>query len=172
MFWDIQALYPGTGASSLSEADWAGLPAKVLRTTDVPLNLVPTSSSQYAADPTTPFPSPATDLTIEGIDGPLRFMGHHFFDTTLTPTFDVQGDGTPAPFFQGKKDAGIKAPADADKGLTDSGAVDWLRLTDKGTSSGPVSLVFRVLTAGGNPAPCTEAGQTDSVPYAAMYWMY
>ncbi|EMR72245.1 putative malate dehydrogenase protein [Eutypa lata UCREL1] len=171
--WDIEPLYPGTSASSLSAADWAALTPKVLRTTDMPLNLAPTgssSSSEYAADPSAPFP-PDADLALEGVNGTLKFLGHHYFDATGTPTFDLHGDAA-KPVFKGKKDDGIKAPADADPGLTDSGAVDWLRLSDKGTSTGGLSLVFRVYTAGGNAAPCTEAGQTDSVPYTAMYWVY
>lgn len=178
VLWEIRVLYPGSGDRALSEADWAGLTAKVLHTTDVPLNLLPGEGddAKYAADPVAPFP-PDADLEVEGA-GTLAFLGHHYFDRAGTPTFDLLSEydpsaPSPAPVvFRGKRDAGIKAPADADPGLTGSGAVDWLRLSDKGTSEGGLSLVYRVFTAGGNPAPCEEAGQTDSVPYTAMYWFY
>ncbi|KAI0003887.1 hypothetical protein F4779DRAFT_89506 [Xylariaceae sp. FL0662B] len=154
--WEITGMYPGSSSNALSEADWDGLTSKVLRTTDLPIN-------QGS------FPAQA-DLTLEGLTAPLKFLGHHFFDETNSPTFDLSA-AQPAELFKGKKDDGVKAPADADKGLTDEGAVDWLKLSDKGTSSG-ITLVYRVLTAGGNPSTCTEAGAKQSVPYATMYWMY
>ncbi|KAI1081403.1 hypothetical protein F5B20DRAFT_579266 [Whalleya microplaca] len=154
--WEITSMYPGSGSGALSDADWNGLTSKVLRTTDMPIN-------QGS------FPAQA-DLTVEGLAAPIKFLGHHFFDETNTPTFDLSA-AQPPELFKGKRDAGVTAPADADKGLTGEGAVDWLKLSDKGTSNG-ISLVYRVLTAGGNPATCTEAGEQQSVPYATMYWMY
>ncbi|KAI1394470.1 uncharacterized protein F4822DRAFT_424947 [Hypoxylon trugodes] len=163
--WDITSL-----STSLSSADFDALPSKVLRTTSMPLNLATDGSG--GADVSAPFPAPA-DLTINGVQGAedLKFMGHHFFDLANTPTFDLTGAGD-GELFKGKKDAGISAPADADAGEDPAtGAVDWLRLSDKGTSNG-VSLVYRVLTAGGNPEACTEAGQNQSIPYAAQYWVY
>lgn len=169
VLWDVQGLYPGMSPDSLPEAEWTGLPPKVLRTTDIPLNLLSTDGSQYAADPAAPFP-PDADLVVEGIAAPLKFMGHHYFDATSTPTFDLYASPGQEKFL-GKKDNAVHPPADADPGLTNSGAVDWLQLGNKGPSSG-VTVVYRVVTAGGNPAPCTAAGQTDSVPYTAMYWFY
>ncbi|KAI0383366.1 hypothetical protein F5Y04DRAFT_33451 [Hypomontagnella monticulosa] len=165
--WDITALYPGSSPAALSQADFAGLTSKVLRTTPLPLNL---AASGVGADIASPFPAPA-DLSVDGIPAPMKFLGHHFFDSANTPTFDLSGanDGE---LFKGKKDAGVTAPSDADKGVDPvTGAVDWLRLSDKGTSTG-VSLVYRVLTAGGNPEPCTDAGTSQSIPYAAQYWIY
>ncbi|KAK6950583.1 hypothetical protein Daesc_007107 [Daldinia eschscholtzii] len=162
--WEITALYPGTSASSLSADDFNVFASTVLRTTDMPVNLATNGEEDN------PFPAPA-DLTVKGVSSPLKFLGHHFFDTANTPTFDLSGanDGE---LFKGKKDAGVPAPSDADKGADPAtGAVDWLRLSDKGTSTG-ISLVYRVLTAGGNPEACTDAGQTQSVPYAAQYWIY
>ncbi|KAI2618227.1 hypothetical protein GGR54DRAFT_191535 [Hypoxylon sp. NC1633] len=167
VLWDITSLYPGSSSSSLSAADFNTLTSKVLRTTAMPLNLAADGSG---ADVASPFPTPV-DLTINGVIGTIKFLGHHFFDNANTPTFDLSGadDGE---LFKGKKDAGISAPADADKGEDPvTSAVDWLRLSDKGTSTG-VSLVYRVLTAGGNPEHCTVAGQTQSIPYAAQYWIY
>ncbi|OTB00995.1 hypothetical protein M426DRAFT_226095 [Hypoxylon sp. CI-4A] len=166
--WDITELYPGTSTGSLSSADFNSLTSKVLRTTALPIN--PASDGSDGADSASPFPAPE-DLVIDGIPSAAKFMGHHFFDTSNTPTFDLTGtsDGE---LFKGKKDASIPAPADADAGADPiTGAVDWLRLSDKGTSTG-VSLVYRVLTAGGNAEVCSEAGQAQSVPYAAQYWVY
>ncbi|KAI8965203.1 hypothetical protein F5Y11DRAFT_355050 [Daldinia sp. FL1419] len=161
--WDITSLYPGASPSSLSADDFDAFASTVLRTTDMPVNLA-------AAGDDSPFPEPA-DLKVNGVSNPLKFLGHHFFDAANTPTFDLSGadDGE---LFKGKKDASVPAPSDADKGADPAtGAVDWLRLSDKGTSTG-VSLVYRVLTAGGNPGPCSDAGQAQSVPYAAQYWIY
>ncbi|KAI0836613.1 hypothetical protein F5Y06DRAFT_99822 [Hypoxylon sp. FL0890] len=168
VLWDISDLYPGTSPSSLSADEFNTLTSRVLRTTDMPLNLAADGSG--GADVTSPFPAPA-DLKIEGIASAVKFLGHHFFDITNTPTFDLSGanDGE---LFKGKKDAGISAPSDADPGVDPAtGAVDWLRLSDKGTSVG-VSLVYRVLTAGGDPEACTDAGQNQSIPYTAQYWVY
>ncbi|KAI1451587.1 hypothetical protein F4805DRAFT_85631 [Annulohypoxylon moriforme] len=166
--WDITDLYPGSSSSSLSADDFNLLTSRVLRTTEIPLNMAADGST--GAVVASPFPDPV-DLVIEGITSAVKFMGHHFFDISGTPTFDLSGadDGE---YFKGKKDANISAPSDADKGVDPAtGAVDWLRLSDKGTSTG-VSLVYRVLTAGGDPEACTDVGQTQSVPYTAQYWIY
>ncbi|KAI1101569.1 hypothetical protein F4804DRAFT_293614 [Jackrogersella minutella] len=164
VLWDITALYPGTSPSSLSAADFSTLTSKVLRTTSMPLNMAADGGAVVAS----PFPAPE-DLTVEGVASAAAFMGHHFFDASAAPTFDLTGAGE---FFSGKKDANVAAPADADAGVDPAtGAVDWLRLSDKGTSSG-VSLIYRVLTAGGDPEVCTDAGETQSVPYSAQYWVY
>ncbi|KAH7025745.1 uncharacterized protein B0I36DRAFT_329045 [Microdochium trichocladiopsis] len=106
---------------------------------------------------------------MQGVQGPMTFAGHHYFDGSV-PTFDITGTADKV-HFVGKKNDGIPAPATADKGITGSGAVDWLQLGDAGTSSG-ATLAYRVFTAGGVAAACTEAGQTDSVPYTAQYWFY
>ncbi|KAL7622722.1 hypothetical protein AAE478_006400 [Parahypoxylon ruwenzoriense] len=177
--WEITHLYPGSGENSLSEADWSSLTSKVLRTTALPLNLASSSpntntnttasSANQGADTTAPFPTPS-DLTVSGISSPLPYLGHHFFDSANTPTFELTDPSSP--LFKGKKDAGIPAPATADAGADPAtGAVDWLRLSDKGMSEG-VALVYRVLTAGGNPEACGPEGEVQSVPYAAQYWIY
>ncbi|XXH04106.1 hypothetical protein Hte_010517 [Hypoxylon texense] len=168
VLWEITDLYPGMSSSSLSEADFDTFTSKVLRTTAMPLNMATDSST--GADVAAPFPAPV-DLTVDGLSAPVKFLGHHFFDSANTPTFDLSGAGD-GELFKGKKDANIAAPADADKGENPvTGAVDWLRLSDKGTSTG-VSLVYRVWTAGGNPETCTEAGESQSIPYTAQYWIF
>ncbi|KAI1778460.1 hypothetical protein F4818DRAFT_302033 [Hypoxylon cercidicola] len=168
VLWEITDLYPGTSPSSLSPADFSALTSKVLRTTAMPLNMAADSAG---ADAASPFPAPV-DLTVDGLGAPVRFLGHHFFDSANTPTFDLGGAGD-GELFKGKKDAGIPAPADADRGEDPAtGAVDWLRLSDKGGASTGVRLVYRVLTAGGNPEPCAGAGVNQSVPYTAQYWIF
>lgn len=66
----------------------------------------------------------------------------------------------------------IKAPMEADRGLEQTGAVNWLALTAKDGSVG-LSQVFRVETAGGNPpVNCAGVEGVVSVPYAAAYHFY
>ncbi|KAI0197463.1 hypothetical protein F4808DRAFT_438737 [Astrocystis sublimbata] len=156
---DITDLYPSASLRALSGDAWSGLTSKVLRTTQLPINI------ETAA--TAPWPAPA-DLTVEGIATPLAYMGHHYFDINGTPTFSLHDD---AELLKAKKLSNISAPASADQGLTDEGAVDWLLLADKGGSVG-LKSVYRVLTSGGNPAICGSEGETQSVPYTAMYWLY
>ncbi|KAI1162850.1 hypothetical protein F5B18DRAFT_362282 [Nemania serpens] len=154
---DITALYPGSGPSALSSTSWDELTGTVLRTTSQPI---------VAADPASPFPAPEA-LSVSGVASPIPFIGHHFFDISSVPTFDlITGE-----LFKGQKLLNIPAPASADRGLTDEGAVDWLYLGDKGTSVG-LAKVYRVLTSGGSPAVCGAVGETQSVPYTAMYWLY
>ncbi|KAF2967761.1 hypothetical protein GQX73_g5816 [Xylaria multiplex] len=155
---DITSLYPGSGPYALSSETWANLTSQVLRTTSQPID---TSNSA------SPFPAPA-DLTLTGVKKTLAFIGHHYFDSTGTPTFSLHDD---AELLKAQKVSGIPAPSTADKGLTGEGAVDWLYLGDKGGSIG-LTKVYRVLTSGGSPAVCGAVGDTQSVPYTAMYWFY
>ncbi|GAP82396.1 putative malate dehydrogenase protein [Rosellinia necatrix] len=155
---DITSLYPGSGSGAVSPATWNSLTSKVLRTTDLPIDL---------SNPSSPFPEPA-DLTVSGISKPLPFLGHHFFDSNGVPTFSLNDD---AELFKGQKVLGIPAPSTADKGLDSEGAVDWLYLADTGSSVG-ITKVYRVLTSGGNSAVCGAVGETQSVPYTTMYWLY
>ncbi|ETS81182.1 hypothetical protein PFICI_06184 [Pestalotiopsis fici W106-1] len=169
VLYDITDIY-----SSLSADEQTQLPVNVLRTTDLPLNLAETTdpSNPYAADTADPFPADDADLTVEGVDGPLSVLGRHYFDAALTPTFDLyNADGGDGLLFKGGKLSGVKAPASADPGLLNTGAVDWLQLGDKGASIG-LTEVYRVVTAGGGPLTCDEAGQVFSVPYASQYWFY
>jgi hypothetical protein len=94
-------------------------------------------------------------------------LGHHFFDITGTPVFDLHSVNK---ILYGKKTGDIKAPATANKGPAGTGAVDWLQLTAKAGSVG-ISLAYRVVTAGGEPSNCTFAG-VMTVQYAAEYWFY
>ncbi|KAI0133959.1 hypothetical protein BJ170DRAFT_180418 [Xylariales sp. AK1849] len=163
VLYDITSIY-----SSLTTEQRTNLPINVLRTTDLPLNLAGSDdTNEYAADVANPFKADA-NITIDGISEPLAVLGHHYFDTSLTPTFDLYAAGD---LFKGGKLNGVKAPSTADPGLLNTGAVDWIQLGDKGASKG-LTETYRVVTAGGNSKACTSAGQTISVPYASQYWYY
>jgi hypothetical protein len=160
VLYDITDVY-----SSFTAEQLTNLATDILRTTDLPLNLVGDDTNQYAADASNPF-KPDADVVIDGLSLPV--LGHHYFDTALLPTFDLYAAGE---FFKGSKLNGIKAPTSADPGLLNTGAVDWIQLGDKGTSVG-VTQTYRIVTAGGNPLACDTVGQSFSVPYAAQYWFY
>jgi len=99
----------------------------------------------------------------------LEVLGHHFFDSTGTPTFDLYSVNK---ILYGSKTGDIKAPVTANKGPAGTGAVDWLQLTaKKGYPSIGLSVVYRVVTAGGQPSNCTFVG-VMMVDYAAEYWFY
>ncbi|KAI1347009.1 hypothetical protein F5Y01DRAFT_258683 [Xylaria sp. FL0043] len=155
---DITSLYPGSGPNALTSTSWNSFTSTVLRTTSMPID---------ASNPTSPFP-PEAALTVSGVSQSLPFLGHHFFDNTGVPTFSIHDD---AELLKAQKVLGIPAPSTADKGLSDEGAVDWLYLSDKGGSIG-LTKVYRVLTSGGAAAVCGAVGDTQSVPYTAMYWFY
>lgn len=162
VLYDITSLY-----ASLTTEQRTQLPINVLRTTDLPLNLAGDVDNEYAADVSDPFKDDE-DLTVDGLAEPLKVLGHHYFDASLTPTFDLYNADL---LFKGGKLSSVKAPASADAGLLNTGAVDWLQLGDKGASVG-LTETYRVVTAGGNSLACEEAGQTISVPYASQYWYY
>lgn len=62
--------------------------------------------------------------------------------------------------------------------MLETGAVDWLELSDNGRGlSKGVSTVYRVVTAGGVAQACSASGANAngtvfSVPYVAQYWFY
>jgi hypothetical protein len=103
----------------------------------------------------------------------LPVLGNHYFDFNGTPTFNLSAKSKM--LFAGKKEA-VNAPANADKGPSGTGAVQWLMLLAKpdyayGTSVG-LGEVYRIETAGGNSPLCTEASGVITVDYAAEYWFY
>lgn len=100
----------------------------------------------------------------------LKPLGHHFFDASGTPTFDLS---SVSKILYAAKTGDITAPSTANLGPAGTGAVDWLSLAAKATyTSVGLTQVYRVETAGGNPiTPCTVAG-VESVQYAAQYWFY
>jgi hypothetical protein len=164
--WDISHLYPGSGPAALSWVDWVDLPTDVLRLTFSPLNVVGTPENQFGAVKGNPF-GPDNDLVLGA--NTLPFLGHHTFDEKLVPTFEFFASGA---LFKGGRLAGVKAPMSSDPGFMNTGAVDWLALNNNAGLSRGLSLTYRVITAGGNPLPCTAAGQSFSIPYASQYWFY
>jgi len=168
VLYDVTSFYPGTPKTGIRQDLWDSLPPKLLWDTPLPLNKL--VGSTYGADPNTPFPDPTADLKLQDVPA-AKFVGHHFFDISGVPTFDLAAAGLEA--VVGKVD-GKTAPLDADKGILSTGAVAWLKLDDtgKGLSQG-VTSVFRVVTAGGNAQSCSVAGVgVQSVPYAAFYWFF
>ncbi|KAK4233701.1 hypothetical protein C8A03DRAFT_38573 [Achaetomium macrosporum] len=167
VLYDVTSFYPGTKKTGISKQVWDNLPSTVLWRTEIPLNTQ--YGSQYGADPTNPFPAPA-DLNCPGVST-VKFLGHHYFSSAGVPTFDLSAASLKASV---KKLDSINAPSNADKGITGSGAVQWLQLGDTGSGgSQGVSLVYRVVTAGGVAQACSVAGAgVQSVPYTAYYWFY
>ncbi|KAH8750328.1 hypothetical protein F5883DRAFT_577907 [Diaporthe sp. PMI_573] len=186
VLYDITPVYPGISSISLSAEDFNDLSANVLWKTAIPLNLIdaaaqgpgsPLPESHYQADAANPFPASPSDLGLGGIRA--KFLGFHYFDAESAPTFDLVGSADPVGlFFSGEKTGDVKAPADADKGVLGTGAIDWLQLGDNGRGlSRDVALVYRVVTAGGVAQACSVSGANDpgqalSVPYTAQYWFY
>ena len=111
----------------------------------------------------------------------LEYIGNHFFDSAGTAVFNLDAAKGPVgpqgkPIVYVGKKANVAAPAAADKGPANTGAVDWLFLdakTDAAYINKSVGLkqVYRVVTAGGVGGQCTTAG-VKSVEYAAEYWLY
>ncbi|KAK8099676.1 uncharacterized protein PG998_012917 [Apiospora kogelbergensis] len=174
VLYDITALAPGGGgAASMSEAAWAALAGDVLHQTAIPLNIVGNALTKYAADVAAPFAAGGrdADLAMAGLAAPLKALGRHYFDAAGVPTFDLYGADQ---MLVAKKLNDTAAPAGADRGILDTGAVAWLRLGDNGAggSRGGLSTVYRVYTSGGASIACAEANTTISVPYTAQYWFY
>jgi hypothetical protein len=114
-------------------------------------------------------PLPSSSF-LEAAGSHLDVLGHHYFDSAGTPTFNLSAINKIG--FVGKT-ATISAPASANKGPAGTGAVAWLQLIAKSTyTSVGINTVYRVETAGGNPElNCTATG-VISIPYAAEYWFY
>jgi len=121
----------------------------------------------------------------------LELVGHHYFSSNGTPTFDLTqvksvgtasiGNANVAVADSGLGVARVKvnsnstAPADAPKGENGvgDGAVTWLLLDSTYGTQGDVKGVYRLTTAGGKaPATCESSPAMFSVQYAATYWFY
>jgi len=171
VLYEITDLAPG-GASPMSEAAWSALTDDVLYETDLPLNIIGNVLTKYAADAAAPFKAAGdADLALDGLASPLKAIGHHYFDAAGVPVFDLMAAAGQR--LVAKKLNDTAAPAGADRGLLDTGAVAWLRLGDNGAGrSVGLSQVYRVYTSGGASIACSEANTTISVPYTAQYWFY
>ncbi|KAK0720935.1 hypothetical protein B0H67DRAFT_483667 [Lasiosphaeris hirsuta] len=176
--YDVTTLWPGTPKTGLpSQEAFNTLTSTVIHSQDIPLNLAKpeaaeagyTGSSLNFLATSIPFIAPE-DLELGSTTA--KFLGHHYFDKDGTPTFDLSEAGLKASVV---KQTSAPVPVGADPGPLGTGAVAWLLLKDseKGLSNG-VSVVYRVITAGGNPESCstTGLGSTTSVPYTAFYWFF
>jgi hypothetical protein len=89
----------------------------------------------------------------------LIISGHHYFDATGVPIFDLDTTDKKLGTIACAKSASAPAPENAIKGQGDEGfgSVPWLKLVAK-RSTGGLQEVYRLNTAGGKP-PATCAGQ-------------
>ena len=106
-----------------------------------------------------------------------QVLGKHFFtpaSPSSIPTFSLyEVKENPFPIAYVAKKDNMTAPEQSFKGLTNEGAVPWLRLVDNGSSQGGVNTVYRIETAGGaSPKTCSGKPAHFEVPYAAQYWIY
>ncbi|KAJ4245831.1 hypothetical protein NW762_013955 [Fusarium torreyae] len=162
VLYDATYLYPSQGRPSLTPDRWASLPSDVLSTSQVPLN----RDENGGASLDNPFLAKQS-LKFEGLRKNIPYLGRHFFNAASVPTFDLDKTNE---LLNAKRIDGIKAPASASAGPEGTGAVDWLYLGDAGGSQG-ISVVYRVLTAGGASHGCKAKG-VDSTSYATFYWFY
>ena len=112
----------------------------------------------------------------------LNVLGHHYFTASGTPSFDLGAlKLTPSPFLSAQKLASATAPTEACAGRDGGAAVPWLQLKDDGTSanSGELIMVYRVMTAGGALADCSQMSQQGgdnggviTRDYSAYYYFY
>ncbi|KAI6350818.1 hypothetical protein MCOR25_010360 [Pyricularia grisea] len=187
VLYDVTSLYPGTPNTGLSKEAFNALSANTLWGSNIPLNLKDPKAaspgtraspnnglppSSYGAVVANPFIAPADLPQTSGAS--LKFLGHHYFDAGSNPTFDLST--MKLRFSVGLKQS-VDAPANAERGILDTGAVKWLLLNDNGkglSNTGNNSQVYRVITAGGVGEACSKNGTVPvaSVPYTAFYWFY
>lgn len=132
------------------------------------LSMLPALALEYAlpANPTADF-EPSN----------LPLVGHHYFLSNGTPTFDFTNDvlSNPIGVAKFKKNSNSTAPANAPKGENGAGdgSVPWLFLSGIASTKGNVAGVYRLNTAGGQPpSNCQSSPAVFSVQYAAEYWFY
>ena len=143
------------------------------------LGMLPGLALQYALPA-----DPVANLEPSNLD----LVGHHYFSSNGTPTFDltslgpntanlasVSDKGNDFGIAKFKAHANSTAPADAPKGENGvgDGAVTWLQLDATYGTTGDVVAVYRLNTAGGKaPATCESSPAYFSVQYATEYWFY
>jgi hypothetical protein len=177
MLYDITKLYPGQGPKSLSVEAFNALTTTALWNHDVPLNFDPVTDDRIAGSKPASLTAPFTAseaLKLDGLD-PIPFAGHHFFRADGKPAFvlnkDVGNTGKDGINYVAKKEDAIDAPTTSDKGPEGTGVVGWLQLSAVEDTKG-ASMLYRVVTAGGNSHGCANGGKADSVSYAAQYWFF
>jgi hypothetical protein len=107
---------------------------------------------------------------------PLVAKGHHFFDSTATPNFDLSSVGLYLKGMTNTMINGTQAQTIFGLPIPETNPVPWLYLTAKngGIGSKGLNSVYRVETAGGEPpATCADiTGSTFEVQYSALYAFY
>jgi len=104
-----------------------------------------------------------TRITVQGTT--FVKMGMHYFNGSLTPSFALPGT-----LFQAAKNGSAPAPAGSPSAPEDgSPAVPWLQLVRVNDS--PLSVAYRVDTAGGNPPAGTICNDSSLLiyQYSAIY---
>lgn len=168
MLYDVTDLYPGQSTDSLTLATFNALTSVALWTHEVPLNLLEAKSVAQGADSSNPFPA---DASLKIGNRELPYAGHHFFNAGGAPQFVISTKKAAINIVAAKLDD-APAPSYADKGPSGTGAVAWLYLGQStSTKSTGAKYVYRVNTAGGNPATCSGEG-TESMSYTTQYWLY
>ncbi len=109
----------------------------------------------------------------------LALSGHHFFETSTTPFFNLDTPNTALGHIPCAKNNTQGAPADTalgsdsdNRGQLGEAAVPWLKLLAKPgeTATGGLQEVYRLQTVGGSaPASCKGMPATFTVQYAAQY---
>ncbi|EPE09642.1 malate dehydrogenase [Ophiostoma piceae UAMH 11346] len=110
----------------------------------------------------------------------LDVSGHHFFETTTTPFFNLTTPSSQLGQVPCAKNATQAAPnntvagSDADnRGQLGEKAVPWLKLSAKPGATGGLQEVYRLQTIGGSaPATCSGQAASFTIEYAAQYWFY
>jgi Protein of unknown function (DUF3455) len=110
------------------------------------------------------FPVPSTSDAQSAAN--YYLSGHHFFEDTTTPFFNLDTDEHSWGTVACKKINSSNAP-------NSTVDVPWLKLQSKTSDGCSIEEVYRVNTAGGQP-PKTCEGQPANiqVQYAAEYWFY
>lgn len=122
-----------------------------------------------------PMPDPFSEKLASLPPSTIDLSGHHYFDKTGAPTFDL--DVVPATqfgFARATKVSSAVAPAQPpNKGLQGEAPVAWLYLNTINGTTGGLEHVYRVNTVGGSqPATCAGMPAAFEVQYAAEYWFY
>ncbi|EPE02710.1 malate dehydrogenase [Ophiostoma piceae UAMH 11346] len=186
VLYDVTGVYPGTVAG-LSQDEFDSIAHDALWLASLPLNLVnaamaqvdatPSGYTAYDASLTDPFVANTPALSLSTITGKAGVpdapvLGHHFFDHSGIPTFDLFADN--GLYGSMSKTDSTTSTYHSDAGPMGTGSVPWLLLSANanGLSNG-VKYVYRVVTAGGTAVSCSLVQNgTSNVPYTAQYWFY
>lgn len=135
------------------------------------LNLLPRVSLTFNLTESAAYPAELVPASTNHRLAPGNYMisGHHYFETTTTPFFNLDTTNWELGTAPCAKNASVAAPADAPTGQQGEAAVPWLKLTAREGATGRIQEVYRVETAGGSaPATCEGMEAAFEVQYAAQ----